>query len=67
LIALVLAVFPAWYFASQWLQGFAFRVELSVWIFVAAGALSLLVALLCVVFQALRTARINPAKSLRYE
>ncbi len=67
LIALVLAVFPAWYFASQWLQGFAFRVELSVWIFVAAGALSLLVALLCVVFQALRTARVNPAKSLRYE
>ncbi|MBX2967760.1 MAG: ABC transporter permease [Cyclobacteriaceae bacterium] len=67
LIALVLAIFPAWYFASQWLQGFAFRVELSVWIFVAAGALSLLVALLCVVFQALRTARINPAKSLRYE
>ncbi|MBX2961022.1 MAG: ABC transporter permease [Cyclobacteriaceae bacterium] len=67
LIALVLAVFPAWYFASQWLQGFAFRVELSVWIFVGAGATSLFIALLCVVFQALRTARINPAKSLRYE
>jgi putative ABC transport system permease protein len=67
LIALVLAVFPAWYFASQWLQGFAFRVSLSAWIFVAAGAIALLIALLCVVFQALRTARINPARSLRYE
>lgn len=66
-IALVLSVFPAWYFTSQWLQGFAFRISLSVWVFIGAGAVALVVALLCVVFQALRTARINPAKSLRYE
>ncbi|MBX2944698.1 MAG: ABC transporter permease [Cyclobacteriaceae bacterium] len=66
-IALVLSIFPAWYFTSQWLQGFAFRISLSIWVFVGAGAVALVVALLCVVFQALRTARINPAKSLRYE
>ncbi|HRJ29255.1 MAG TPA: ABC transporter permease [Cyclobacteriaceae bacterium] len=66
-IALVLSVFPAWYFTSQWLQGFAFRISLSIWVFIGAGAAALVVALLCVVFQALRTARINPAKSLRYE
>ncbi len=66
-IALILAVFPAWYFASQWLNGFAFRISLSAWVFIAAGTLALVIALLCVVFQALRTARINPAKSLRYE
>jgi putative ABC transport system permease protein len=66
-IALILAVFPAWYFASQWLHGFAFRISLSIWVFVGAGAMALAIALLCVVFQALRTARINPAKSLRYE
>jgi len=66
-IALAFSIFPAWYFTSQWLQGFAFRISLSIWVFIGAGAVALVVALLCVVFQALRTARINPAKSLRYE
>jgi putative ABC transport system permease protein len=67
LVALGLAVFPAWYFATQWLQGFAYRISLSYWVFALAGVVAVVVALACVSFQALRAARLNPAKSLRYE
>ena len=53
--------------ASQWLQNFAYRIDLSVWVFVAAGVLVVLVALFTVSSQAIRAAFTNPVKSLRYE
>jgi putative ABC transport system permease protein len=51
----------------KWLQDFAYRVNISWWIFVAAGLAALLIALVTVSFQAIRAAITNPVKSLRTE
>jgi len=67
LIALLIATPLAWYFMHEWLQGFAYRTPLSSWMFVAAGAAAIGIALLTVGFQAMRAARANPVKSLRTE
>ncbi|MDF2189006.1 ABC transporter permease [Paraflavitalea sp. CAU 1676] len=66
-IALLIASPLAWYFMHGWLQGFAYRTALSGWMFVAAGAAAIGMALLTVGFQAMRAARANPVKSLRTE
>jgi ABC-type antimicrobial peptide transport system permease subunit len=67
LIALLIASPLAWYFMHGWLQGFAYRTALSSWMFVAAGAAAIGIALLTVGFQAMRAAMANPVKSLRTE
>jgi putative ABC transport system permease protein len=51
----------------KWLQDFAYRINISWWIFVAAGLTALLIALVTVSFQAVRAAITNPVKSLRTE
>jgi hypothetical protein len=66
-LALLIATPLAWYFMHGWLQGFAYRTALSGWIFVAAGAAAIGIALLTVGFQAMKTARANPVKTLRTE
>jgi len=66
-IAFLITTPIAAYVMHQWLQDFAYRIELSWWIFVLAGVLSLLIALLTVCFQALKVALANPVKSLRSE
>jgi len=66
-IALLLASPVAWYFMHRWLQDFAYRIAISWWIFVAAGAVAILIALLTVSFQAVKAALSNPVKSLRTE
>jgi len=67
LIALLIASPLAWYFMHDWLQGFAYRTALNVWMFVAAGAAAIGIALLTVGFQAMRAAMANPVESLRTE
>jgi len=60
--------FPvAWYAMDKWLQDFAYRVKIGWWVFIAAGILTLLIALFTVVFQAIKAALANPVKSLRTE
>lgn len=60
--------FPlAWWAMSSWLQDFAYRVPLSVWVFIIAGGGALLVALLTVSFQAVKAALANPVNSLKSE
>jgi putative ABC transport system permease protein len=66
-ISFVIAAPTAWYFMNKWLQDFAYRVNISWWIFVAAGLAALLIALVTVSFQAIRAAIMNPVKSLRTE
>jgi putative ABC transport system permease protein len=66
-ISFLLAIFPSYYFMSKWLSGFAYREEMSVWIFVVAGVLSLLIAWITVSYQALKAAIADPVKSLKYE
>ncbi|MBS1921294.1 MAG: ABC transporter permease [Bacteroidetes bacterium] len=67
-IIAALVAFPvAWYAMHQWLQGFAYRITISWWIFIAAGMIALLIALATVSFQAIKAAMTNPVKSLRTE
>lgn len=67
LISTVIAWPAAWYLMSQWLEGFAFRISLTPWIFVTASILSYAVAVITVSYQAIRAARTNPAITLKYE
>ncbi|MCW3091925.1 MAG: transporter permease [Ferruginibacter sp.] len=63
-----LIAFPiAWYSMHKWLEDFAFRVDMSWWIFAFAGFIALLIALATVSFQAIKAAMANPVKSLRTE
>ena len=66
-VAFVVTVPIAWYAMSKWLQDFAYRIELSWWIFALAGGGALLIAVLTVSYQAIRAALANPVKSLRTE
>ena len=63
-----LIAFPlSWWAMHKWLQDFAYRVDVSWWIFVLAGFSALLIALLTVSFKAIKAALANPVKSLRTE
>ena len=66
-IAFVIAAPVAWYFMNKWLQNFAFKIELSWWVFLASGIASIIIALIAVSFQAIKAAVANPVKSLRTE
>jgi putative ABC transport system permease protein len=52
---------------SKWLESFAYRVDLSWWVFVLAGLIAVVVALVTVGWHAIRAATANPVESLRYE
>ena len=67
LIANLIAWPIAYYIINKWLQDFAYRIDISWWIFVLAGAIALLIALTTVSFQAIKAADANPVESLRYE
>jgi len=66
-ISIVIACPIAWYFMHKWLQNFAYRTNLNWWVFVLAGIVALLIALLTVSWQSWRAARKNPVEALRYE
>lgn len=67
IIASVLAFPVAWWAMNKWLQGFAYRINLSWWIFMGAACIALFIALATVSFQAIKAAIANPVKSLRSE
>lgn len=67
LIAILFAIYPAYYVMSDWLEGFAYRIGLSPWIFIGSGVIALAIALITVSFQAFKAARANPVDSLKYE
>jgi putative ABC transport system permease protein len=66
-IAFVIAAPVAWYSMNKWLQSFAYRTELSWWIFALSGLLAFLIAMLTVSLQSLGAATRNPVEALRYE
>jgi hypothetical protein len=66
-VAFLIAAPLGWYVMHSWLQDFAYRIDISWWIFVLAGAGSLLIALFTLSFEAFKTAATNPVKSLRSE
>jgi putative ABC transport system permease protein len=57
----------AYYFMDKWLQNFAYRINIGIWTFLLAGALALVIALVTVSYQTIRSAFANPVESLRYE
>ncbi|MFB6341699.1 ABC transporter permease [Saccharicrinis sp. FJH62] len=67
LIAFVAATPIAWYAMNKWLENFAYKTDLSWWIFALAGLLALGIALLTVSWQSWRAATRNPVEALRYE
>jgi len=67
IFSFVLACPIAWYFTHQWLENFAYKVELSWWIFLLAAFLAVFIALATVSFQAVKAAIMNPVRSLRTE
>ncbi|HUV01710.1 MAG TPA: FtsX-like permease family protein [Bacteroidales bacterium] len=66
-VAFVIATPVAWFAMHKWLQNFAYRTELSWWIFAFAGLSAVLIALLTVSWQSLMAAARNPVEALRYE
>jgi putative ABC transport system permease protein len=67
LFANVLAWPMAYILASQWLNNFAYRIDMPWHVFIIAGASALLLALLTVLYQTLKAAGKNPSKALKYE
>ncbi|MFT3823422.1 MAG: ABC transporter permease [Chitinophagaceae bacterium] len=67
MIAIVIAFPLAFWVMDKWLQGFAYRTNISAWIFVAAGCMALVVALGTISWQAAKAALSNPVRSLRNE
>ena len=65
IIAFVIASPIAWWGMHKWLQDFVYRIDVSGWIFVGAGGLTVVIALATISFQAMRAAMANPARSLR--
>ena len=67
LVAFIIAVPIAWYMMNNWLTDFAYRTDISWWMFGAAGLLVLMIAIITVSFQVIKAAFANPIQSLRTE
>jgi putative ABC transport system permease protein len=67
LLANLIAWPVAYYFMNKWLQDFAYRIDISWWVFVLSGGIALVIALVTVSWQAVKAAKRNPIESLRYE
>ena len=66
-LAILIASPIAWWAANKWLQDFAYRINVTAWIFLSAGIVTIVIALCTVSFQAIKAAVANPVKSLRTE
>ena len=66
-IAFILSIYPAYYLMSNWLDDFANKIEMSPFVFVLAGTVALLIAILTVSYQSLKAASTNPVNALRSE
>jgi putative ABC transport system permease protein len=67
LIALVIASPIAWYFANDWLQNYAFRINIGPWVFILTGIIATGVSLITIGLQGIKAALVNPVNSLRNE
>ena len=66
-VSYVIAIPLAWFAMNRWLQDFAYHVEIGLWVFVLAGGLALVIALLTLSTHAIRAALANPVEALKYE
>lgn len=66
-ISNVIAYVPAYYLLSSWLDGFAYRIDISIWAFISTTILSIFIALVIISTQTLKATNSNPVESLKYE
>jgi putative ABC transport system permease protein len=66
-ISTLIAYPLAWWAMNKWLQGFAYRINISWWVFIVAGLGAMAIALITISFQSVKAALMNPVKSLRTE
>jgi putative ABC transport system permease protein len=66
-IAAIIAFPVAWWGMNKWLEDFAYRIRISWWIFIAAGVVAVLIAMITVSFKAIKAALANPVRNLRNE
>ena len=67
LIGILIATPITWYIMNGWLSDFAFRISINWWVFVLAGSVAILIALLTVSYQAIKVAVSKPMANLRTE
>ncbi|TDT41805.1 ABC-type antimicrobial peptide transport system permease subunit [Maribacter spongiicola] len=67
LVAFLIASPIAWWVMREWLQNYTYRIDLSIWFFVGAGTIAVIIAMLTIGSRTIRAARANPVKSLRTE
>jgi putative ABC transport system permease protein len=67
IVSVIISCPVAWYFMHQWLQDFAFRIEITWWIFALSGLIAVGIALLTVSYQSIKAALMDPVRSLRSE
>jgi putative ABC transport system permease protein len=67
MIAFVIAIPVSWWVMHSWLQNYAYRINITWWVFAVAGIVALCIALVTISFQAIKAAVANPVKSLRTE
>jgi hypothetical protein len=66
-LAFLIASPIAWYVMLEWLKSFEYRISLQVWVFLLAGVVALLIALVTISYRTLRAVGVNPADTLRQE
>ncbi|PSL23296.1 ABC transporter permease [Chitinophaga ginsengisoli] len=67
ILAIIIATPLAWYAMDRWLENFAFHIDIEWWVFILAGFIAVVIALLTVSYQSLRAALVNPVQSLKSE
>lgn len=66
-LANIIAWPTAWFAMNRWLQNFAYRTEIDIWLFIFSASLAFIIALLIISYQSIKAALANPVESLRYE
>ncbi|MCD8742596.1 ABC transporter permease [Mucilaginibacter roseus] len=67
LISFLIAAPFSWWGMSEWLKSYTYRVDISIWVFIGAGVMSMLIAIATISYQSIKAAIANPVKSLRSE
>jgi putative ABC transport system permease protein len=67
IISLLIALPAGYFYIKDWLQNFAYHIDIRIWEFLLTALIAILVTFISVSFQAIRAGRMNPADSLRYE
>jgi putative ABC transport system permease protein len=67
LLAILISIPLSLYLSNAWLENFAFKIELKWWYFALTGLVALMIAMITVSFQSIRSAMMNPVESLRSE